>query len=185
MGIGVLIGFIIIILLLIISIYLFYILWRKGKTKTGIAIGGGIFIFCMYVLNVNTVDAFMHSKKDVLKDLSLAKIEIKEDFEILDNEVIGMPERIQKTRISISKNEKNRIILEIKNSPDFFTSYESHILRTEAWDGKKNEIVTRNYKFNDIYIRESYYREKNFVPIIMIVEFNEENEIIQYERIED
>ncbi len=140
MGTGILIGFLIIILLLILSIYLFYILWRKGKTKTGIAIGGVIFIFCMYVLNINTVDEFMHSKKDVIKDLSLAKIEINEDFEILDNEVVGMPERFQKTKINLSKSDKNRIILEIKNSPDFFTSNESHILRMEAWDGKKMKL---------------------------------------------
>jgi hypothetical protein len=185
MGTGVLIGFIIIISLLIISVYLFNILWKKGKTRTGIAVGGVIFIFCLYVLNINTVDAFMHSKKDVIKDLSLVKIEIKEDFEILENEVIGMPERIQKTKINLSKSDKDRIILEIKNSPDFFTSNESNLLRTEAWDGKNNKIVTRNYEFNEKYIRESYYRENNFVPIITIIEFNEQNEIIRYERIED
>ena len=49
----------------------------------------------------------------------------------------------------------------------------------------RNKIVFINYSFNNQYIRESYYREKNYVPTLMEISLTENSNILELSRMED
>jgi hypothetical protein len=187
MGVGVLIGFVIIILLFVVAIVIFNMFRKRGKTKIGLIVSGLIIIFCVSTLFMNSIDSFTHSKKDVHKDLEYARIELFEDFDILGNEVTGMPERFQKTTLAISENDKDRIIKEIENSKDFRISEMKQVLVRTNHYGKleKNKTHIANYKYKDEYVRESYYKKDNYVPIVLVVSLKKDSKSIEYERIED
>lgn len=186
MGVGVLIGFAIIILLLVVAVVTFIIFRKRGKTKIGLIVSGPITIFCFSVLFMNSIDSFTHSKKDVRKDLDYARIELFEDFDIVNNDVSGMPERFQKTSLSISDNDKDRIIKEIENSDDFRIIDEKQVfLRTNNY-GKfeRNKTHIANYKYRDEFVRESCNKKDNYVPIVLLISLKKESNNIVYSRIE-
>ncbi len=187
MGIGVLVGYVIIILLLILTPIIFLIFRKNGKTKTGFLLSGIITFFCFYFLFTNTIASFTHSKSDVKKDLEYANIELLEDFEILNNEVTGMPERFQKTTLKITENDKNRLIREIEDAKEFDIKKNSCVFLCFEYSQKleSNKSYFANYKFNEEYIRESYFQKDDYVPIIMIISLTMESNKLQYERIED
>lgn len=186
MGVGVLIGFFVLIFLLIIFVLLLIRALRK-KSKIGIIVYSIILISLLSLLFINEIDEISYSKSDAKKDLQLANLFLKDDFEIVKNDVIGMPERFQETELKISEPDKIRIINEIKNSNSFKKSNESNILYSQMWNEKspRNKIVYTNYYYKNIYTRESYYREKDYVPILMEVCVTEENNILKLSRIED
>ena len=179
--------YLIILLLLFSSLIVFFVLRKKEKSKIGLLISGIIVFFCLYFLFLNTIDSFSHSKTDVKKDLEYANIELLEDFEILDNEVTGMPERFQKTTIKIAEKDKNRLIGEIESGQNFETRKNSCVFLCYEYP---NELVSNktyyvNYKFNEEFIRESYFKKDQYVPIIMVVSLSMENNKLEYERIEN
>ena len=187
MGLGTLIGYVIILLLLILSPFIFFIFRKNGKTKIGIIISGIIVLVCVSFLFTNTIASFSHSRTDVKKDLKYANIELLEDFEILKNEVTGMPERFQKTILKITENDKDRLISEIENGEKFKIRKNSCVFLCYDYP---NELVSNksyfvNYKFNDEYIRESYFKKDEYVPIIMVVSLSMESNKLEYERIEN
>jgi hypothetical protein len=55
------------------------------------------------------------------------------------------------------------------------------------WDEKsvRNKIVFTDYLWNNEYIRESYFRQDNYVPTLMIVSLKENSDTLTFERIED
>jgi hypothetical protein len=101
--------------------------------------------------------------------------------------VDGMPERFQDTEIQITETDKERIISEIKNGKNFKKSQKSRILYDQTWNenGIKNKVVFTDYYFNEQFIRESYYRKDEYVPILMIVSLSENSNILKFSRIED
>jgi len=185
MGMEVFIGMILILVLLISAPIIFFILRKKGKQRLGLFISGFIIIFCFALIFMNKIDSFTHTKSDVKEDLKLAKIEVLNDFEILSNKVTGMPERYQETKLKISKEDTERIIKEIKNGENFKISSTTQLLRNQMWNGLRNKIVSTDYKFDDFFVRESYYRKNDYVPILTIVMVDKKNNTIMYERIED
>lgn len=186
MGVGVLIGFFILVFLVIIFIWLL-IRTVKRKSKVGIIFYGIILIALLSIFFMNDIDEILYSKSDAKKDLQLANLVLNDDFEIIKNEVVGMPERFQKTELKISELDKNRIISEIKNGENFKKLNQSRVLYDQMWNenSPRNKIVFTNYFYNDHYIRESYYREKEYVPILMEISLTENSNILELERIED
>ena len=49
----------------------------------------------------------------------------------------------------------------------------------------KNTTYLVNYKFNNEYVREAYYKKDNFVPIILVVSLSKDSNILEYQRIEN
>ncbi len=186
MGAGFLIGFFILTFLVVIFIWLLIRTIRK-RSKIGIIVYGIILVALLSIFFTNNIDEASYSKSDARKDLQLANLLLNDDFEIIKNEVVGMPERFQKTKLKISERDKIRIINEIKNGKSFKKLNESRALYSQMWNEKspRNKIVFTNYLYNNQYIRESYYREKEYVPILMEISLTEKSNILELYRIED
>lgn len=186
MGFGLLIGFLVLVVLLIIgTVSLWYFIRRKRST-VGIIVSACLILFLLRILFTNHIDQITHSKNDVREDLKLAQIDLFDDFKIIENKVSGMPERFQETKIKISTSDQTRLIQEIQADPNYHQTDHVRILRDEMYSNpKKNTIVTANYKWHDNFIRESYYKKGNYVPTLLIVRLTENKNILEYERIED
>lgn len=189
MGMILIYGLLILLILTIIAVSIIFIFKRKHKTKIGLLISLPIFIIIIYCLFINNFDELLISKSDVRSDLKNANIILNEDFEILENSVVGFPERFQKTKLRISENDFARIISEIKNASDFKKSNESWLLHQASINNEspKNKVVIANYTLNGQFMREGYFRNGNYVPIYVIASFHSisNSKIIEYERIED
>ena len=186
MGVGLLIGFLILMILIIISLVSLWYFTIKKKSKVGVIVSSIGLVFLITIIFTNEIDQLTHSKSDVREDLKFAKIVLNEDFDILQNEVYGMPERFQETRIKISTSDLNRLIKEIKSDPKYHHSEQEQILRDEMYSNpKKNSIVTASYKYRDNVIRESYFKEDDYIASLFIVRLKENQNVLEYKRIED
>ena len=186
MGVGLLIGFLILLILIIIGLFSLWYFTIKKKSKIGIIVSSSLLVFLLAIIFTNEIDQLTHSKNDVREDLKYSQIILNEDFEILENEVYGMPERFQETRIEISTSDLNRLIEELKSDPKYHHSEQEQILRDEMYSNpKKNTIVTASYQCRDYVIRESYFKEDEYVASLFIVRLKENQNILEYERIED
>jgi hypothetical protein len=187
MGMVLIYGLLFLLILLISAPIIYFIFKRIGKPKLGILFAFLIVLFVALMLFTNNLDEISYSKTDARKDLQLANLFLNDDFEIIKNEVTGMPERFQKTELKISEHDKIRIINEIKNGKSFKKLNESRALyiQTLNENSPRNKIVFTNYFYNNQYVRESYYREKDYVPILMEINLTEKSNILELNRIED
>jgi hypothetical protein len=187
MGMGLIYGIFILIILSFCAPIIYIFLRKKGKPKLGMLIASIIILFVISCYFTNDIDQTLYSKSDVKMDLKMSNLYLKDDFEILKNKVDGMPERFQDTEIQITETDKERIISEIKNGKNFKKSQKSRILYDQTWNenGIKNKVVFTDYYFNEQFIRESYYRKDEYVPILMIVSLSENSNILKFSRIED
>ena len=177
-------GLILLIIILSIGIGLFIYSKRK-KSKVGLTISVIMIVLVILALLTNTIDEFTISKKDIITDLKHIDIELKGDFEITNNKVTGMPERIQETEIKISQMDKDRIISEIKNSANFKSFENGQELAndtdTEQF-GTSNKIF--NFKYPEFYSRETYSTIDN-IPTRLFVSIYDNTNTLKYQRIED
>jgi len=187
MGMVLIYGLLFLLILLFLALIIYIILKRNGKPKLGILFASLIVVFVTLMIFTNNIDEVTYSKSDARKDLKLANLVLNDDFEIIKNEVVGMPERFQKTELKISERDKIRIINEIKNGKSFKELNESRVLYSQMWNKKssRNKIVFTNYFYNNQYIRESYYREKDYVPTLMEISLTEKSNILELNRMED
>ena len=76
-----------ILILVILSIIALIILIRSLKRKSNGGIGCSILIliFVIFILQGNYIDEMTINKDDVKKDLKFIGVELREEFEILDN----------------------------------------------------------------------------------------------------
>lgn len=184
MGMILIYGLIFLLIFLCIGIGLF-IYSKKKKSKIGLTISVIMIAVVILALLTNTIDEFTISKKDIISDLKHIDIELKDDFKITNNKVTGMPERIQKTEIQISQNDKDRIISEIRNSTNFksFANEKelANDMETEQF-GTTDKIF--NFKYPEFYSRETYKKIDNF-PTRLFISVYDNTNIIKYQRIED
>jgi len=186
MGVGPLIGFLILMALMIIGSVSLWYFARKKKSKVGILISSSLLLVFLAILFMNKIDQLTHSKSDVCEDLKFAQIILHDDFKIIENKVYGMPERFQETRIEISTSDLQILLKEIKSDPNYHQSEQEQILRSEMYSNpKKNSIVTANYAYRDNIIRESYFKKDEYVPSLFIVRLKENQNVLEYETIED
>ena len=184
MGVGLLIGFFLLIVLLIFFIWLF-IYSRKRKSKVGIAISLVAITCLLSILFTNNIDELTITKEDVKKDLKQININLNTDFKIKNNTVSGMPERNQKTEIEVSKSELEKIITEIKQSKNFkeykndSEVYDNDISLNIPSDG---QIL--NIKYPKFYSRE-LYKEIDNIPTRMFLTVYEGKNILEYQKWED
>jgi len=184
MGMILIYGLIVLIVFSGIAIGLF-IFSRKKKSKVGLTISIIMLVLVVLTLLTNTIDEFSISKKDILLDLKHIDIELKDDFKITNNNVTGMPERIQETEIQISKKDKDRIINEIRNSPNFKSfANESELNNDKDTEqfGTSGKIF--NFKYPEFYSRETYTKIDNF-PTRLFLSIYDNSNTIKYQRIED
>lgn len=184
MGMKLIYGLILLVIISIIGISLF-IISKKKKSKFGIGISILLFIIVILSFMTNSIDEWTISKKDVISDLSHVNIKLQDNFKIIKNDVSGMPERIQKTTIEISPEDKNRIIEKIKTSKNY-KSYSGKQDITNDNDqtefGFSREIY--NFHYPEFYSIETYTEIDNY-PTKLFVSIDKKRNIIEYQRIED
>ena len=187
MGMILIYGLVILLVLIIIAGAVILIFKKKGNLKIGLLISLPILLFVIFCLFINNFDEYFISKSDVRSDLKNANIILSGDFEIMENSVVGFPERFQKTKLKISETDFSRLVSEIKNAPDFKVSDESWILHQASISNQssKNKLMICNYSWNSNFIREGYFQNGDYVPIYVIASFDPTFKTLQYERIED
>ncbi len=168
-------GLISLLIFLSIGIVLFIYSKRK-KSKVGMTISVVMIVLVFLALLTNTIDEFTITKKDIITDLKQVDIELIDHFEIINNKVTGMPERIQETEIQVTQKDKDRIISEIKNSANFQSFANKQDL---ASDG-----VIFNFKYPEFYSREILQIMDN-IPTRIFVSIDDNTNILKYQRIEE
>ena len=187
MGVGVLIGFFLLITVLLLAPLSFLFFKRRGKKWLGILIAFVIVVFAFSVLFMNTIDEVTHTKNDTRGDLKFASITLNDEFKVIENDVSGMPERLQHTKIKVSVMDRDRIIREISSAPDFVEAKTSSLLFDKYIKGetKGKASHTANYRFGLNYFRESLFDDGVHVPIRIVAYLNPQTDTMVYDRIED
>jgi len=105
-------GFLFSILILIILI-LFILIWLiislKKKRVFAIIVSSLLFLFFISFYFSNDIEELQFNKENVRKDLKSLNINLNDHFKIINNEISGMPERYQETKLLISTNERANI----------------------------------------------------------------------------
>jgi hypothetical protein len=184
MGIVLIYFIIFLLLLIIIALIVFLYLRKLGHKKAAIIVSGLIFYFVFSCFFCNYIDEFFYFKSDAKEDLKLANVDLKDDFEIIDNKVFGFPERYQWTKLKISINDKNRLISEIKNSKFFMKVNESRPLFHKMMD-KNSKKIESNYFYNNSYIREVYSKVDGYVGLSVNIVLKEKSNEILFTNTED
>ncbi len=170
--------------LLILGVGLF-IYSRKKKSIVGLIASILILSVVLLCLLGNTIDELTISKEDVFKDLKHLAIDFKDDFEIVDNEVTGMPERYQTTQIRVSQRDKEVLVRSIVNSDNFKSLVdEQGNMKYYTADAPESEDAIHNFRYPSFYVRELKLRLDNF-PTRLRLSIYDTTNIILYQRIED
>ncbi len=173
-------GLIILFIFLILGIGVF-IYSKKKKSKIGLIISSLLLLLVTLILFTNNIDELSISKKDIVSDLKHIDIELGDDFEIISNKVTGMPDRIQETEINISKKDKDKIINEIRNSPNFINDAKELANETQSLS-TSDKIF--NFEYPIFYSRETFIKIDNF-PTRFFVSINKKNNTLLFQKIED
>lgn len=184
MGAGLLYGLIFLLIFFVIAVFIFIYALKK-KSKTGLTISSFMIIIVVLFFLTNTIDELTISKNDVVSDLKNLKIELCDDFKIIENKVEGMPERIQYTVLLISHKDKERITNIIENSKNF-KSYSNAKEIIEDENNYKIDFDEQifNYKYPEFYSREIYNEIEDY-PTRIILSINPKSNKIRYQRKED
>ena len=119
MGVGFLIGGIIGVLLLIIAAISYFVLRKYNYPKIAVTVTS---ILVLIVLTPTVLFLFeeeLYSKSDVKKDLKNIDMKLYESFEIKNVRITGTSDYYQIVVLKISKNDRDRLINEIKNSSNY------------------------------------------------------------------
>ncbi|RYD53484.1 MAG: hypothetical protein EOP52_04945 [Sphingobacteriales bacterium] len=167
-----------------------FIYSRKKKSIIGLIVSLLVISLVICCLFVNTIDQLTISKKDVAKYLKHINIELRDDFEITDNEVTGFPERYQKTQIRVSQRDKAALIRSIVSSDNFRSLVdEQGILKVYTNDypelGELGELgIVYNLRYPASYIRRAYLRLDTF-PTRQELSMYDTTDLVVYRRNED
>ncbi len=183
MGIGFALMILIWILFILISAY-FFIYSIKKKKIFGVIISSVCFLFLVSFYFINDIEEVNLSKDDVKNDLRFLKVNLKDDFEIISNEVSGMPKRSQETEIIISTMDSERILNEIKNAKNFKIldiDREGVLIIEPNKSYDKDGIL--NYKYPDFYSKE-LFEITNVPPTRFHLYIKEKNDTLKYQKFE-
>ncbi|SHO74102.1 hypothetical protein [Flavobacterium cucumis] len=184
MGYGVFVMMIFAVILLILSYLIFIFLKKLQKKKLGIIIGSILASIVITPILFLTFESHFYFKSDAIEDLKIAEITLNDNFKIIGNKITGLPEYYQFTKLEISKNDRNRIINEIRNSQDFFV-HDNYNFLLNANNNIESDKLIANYRFENEIIRETFEKKTGFVPISLMVILNEKSNILEIRRIED
>jgi len=184
MGFGVYVGMILFTILIILSAFVYFFFKKLGKKRTGLILALFFISIAITPVLFLTFESNFYFKSDVIKDLKIAEVTLNDNFKIIENKITGVPEYYQTTKLEISKNDKERIISEIRNSPDYFVYDKYNFLQDSNKNNESSKIIA-NYSFSEKYIKESYEKKKGFVPVTVMVILNKKSNNLEIRRIED
>jgi len=165
----------------------YYIPKELGYPKIGKILAGIVSIFFAYFLTTELFVDELFSTNEAIELLNEQKIILNDDFKIEENKsdwAIGDYYHI--LRLSISENDKIRLIEEIKSSPGFKdTTYnvtELLYLQEERPIGKR---IFQNYETESAYIRE-YFEEhgEGYAPTFRKISIDKKENLLTFEDID-
>jgi hypothetical protein len=178
-----LIGFLLMILLIIVGIiFIFYWLPKKlGYPKIGKYLAFFVTILLLIGILMSIFEDELFSKNDAKKLLEAQNIEVKDEFEILENKSMsGIGDYYHTFTMKISQKDKTRLINEIKNSKNFNLDKETESYFDNREDYYKGPKRIKNYETENLFIRELFEPQgKGYAPIWQKTEIvKSENKLI-------
>ena len=165
-------------LVLITSGVSYLLLKHYGYKKTGFFVSFAIaFIVIIPVLYL-IFESEIYSKNDVREDLKNAGVVLNDDFEIKENDIIGLSDYYQFTKIKISDTDRDKIIRLIKNAKNFKTLAEIQYHDKGTLRNTKNIRFIWHYNVTDEYIIETYERKQEHIPMELILSVNEHSNVL-------
>lgn len=184
MGVGVLIIYFFGLILLILSPVAYFGLKKTGHKKAGIVIASFLVLIVLVPAFLMIFESELYWKSDAINDLDEIGISLMDDFEILENEIVGSIDYYQTTKLLISSRDRASIIKKIKTS----NNYKS-IDYNKTLSGEMNRQVSKkviwNYKLNDSFVRESYEKKDKYVPIEITMTLRRESNTLELSKIMD
>jgi|SRR6218665_158136 len=188
MGVGVVYLGLLGIFILICSLISFFVFKKKGQLKIGFFVSVFLAMIVLIPLFLIAFESELYFKSDAKEDLQQVNILLKDDFEIISNKIVGMPEYYQTTYLKISEDDKKRIINSIKGSSDFkiLKNNDSTLINKISFSGERIERTeTRNYLIEKEFIKEYYYKKEGYVPISITISLKTNSDSLILKRIED
>ncbi|WP_131725308.1 hypothetical protein [Chryseobacterium sp. Leaf180] len=188
MGIFIIIGLVVITLLTGLT-YLIYLVPKKlGYPKVGkyLAILVGLFFVWLTIITIFEDQLF--SKKDARELLIEQDINLADKFEILENESMSaIGDYYHTFTLDISEKDRQIIINQIKNSPDFkgFRDKKEDLFRSadDRYEGNK---LTKNYESDRLYVREYYQPNgQGYAPTYRKIEVDKKQSRLTFEEINE
>ena len=177
MGVGVLILYILGIIILLLSPITYFGLKKLGHKTAGIVTATILALIVLVPAFLMTFESELYTKSEAEKELNEIGISLENDFEMIENEIVGMPEYYQTTDLLISSSDRTKIIEKIKNA-DNFQILETGNNLLDTMKRKANGKIVWNYGINDSFVRESYEKEDGYVPISVKVTLKMESDTL-------
>lgn len=139
-------------------IFLTYWIFRNfGRQKIGIVSATVLtVIFLLLAMQPWIVD-WTFNEKDAREILSWQDIELKDDFEVIDNESGGFTDYAQSFTLKISQSDFDRIAKDIKSSKNFQRINTNSTSEIPSADYKSADTV--NYE-TEYHIKREYYTDE-------------------------
>lgn len=176
------------ILILVGIIYLGYWIPKKmGKKKLGIVISRTLITGVLMLILLIVLEDHLFSKGNALEHLKELKIEIKDDFIILENKRDGFLDYYHKFELEISLEDKLRIINNIKDQSNYLDGIQNHmLLLLKANDRNNGDTLRANYETKGQYKTELWYPNgKGYTPTYKIVSISKKQNKLTFEHILD
>lgn len=185
--------FLIIFVLVIILLFggvIFLSFWlpkKLGFPIAGKVIGSVVSCLLLYYIIVSYYEDELFSKEDAIELLEEQNFKLNDEFKIEENKsdwAIGDYYHI--LRLSISENDKQRLINQIQSSPDFkdTTNNVTELIYSQEKMpvGKK---IFQNYETKNYYTRE-FYEENggNYAPTFRKVSIDKNKNELKFEDID-
>jgi hypothetical protein len=168
-------------------IYLSYYIPKKiGYPKIGKILSSLLIIFVTYLTIIIFFEEELFTKNDAKKEIAALNFNLNDDFTLIQNKsMAGFGEYLHFFKLSITPEDKLRLIKEIQNSTNYNNSNVENFTenRDDYYFGPKR---IKNYETEEYYIRE-YFKPngKNYSPTWLVLKIEKRGNLIIYEDIDN
>ncbi|MDO9276392.1 MAG: hypothetical protein Q7T92_12690 [Lutibacter sp.] len=158
-----------------------------GKRKIGILISRILAIGIVLMILSIVFEDNLFSKADAKEFLSEQKIELKDNFKILENDSGGFMDYYHKFELEISLEDKNLLIDKITSEQNYVDEVQNSFhLPDKADNRSKGDTITANYQTDWDYKTEIYYPNgKGYTPTYKIISISKNENKLTFEHILD
>ncbi|MCZ4409068.1 hypothetical protein O3Q51_09625 [Cryomorphaceae bacterium 1068] len=184
MGVGIIVLCLIGLILLILAPFAYYLLNKAGYKKSGIVVAAILYMVVLLPSFSLLFESQLYMKLDAKEDLATLGFELADDFEILENDIVGVADYHQTTRFLLSSEDIERIINDIQASDNFKKVDELRIL-SDLMGRRFSEKIIWNYAFDGTFVRESYKKEEGYAPVEVVLTVRLNSDTLELRKIMD
>lgn len=179
---------IVLLLLTIGIIYLSYWIPKKyGKKKLGIIISSILIVGTIIFILASIFDDSLFLKSDAKKFLIEQKVELNDDFKIINNKSGGLRDYYHKFELEISDSDKLRIINQIKSSENYKDEINNEFYLPELAKSRyEGDTLYANYQTDWQYKKAVFYPNgKGYTPTYRVISISKEKNELTFEELLD